>query len=242
MKQIKIKRYIRKAKRIYAPARIATLSVAGRRFEAKKSLRLAVAFTHKNIMIRPRLRLVSQFLLIAFLALIPLSQASKAIALNKDKVVVNGHKILVAQAADTPNNTDEVNNVDQTIEAKKSPFEYHMPVNGYISQGFSWYHNGVDIAADLGSPIHALGEGKVIFAGFLAEGHGNTVIIEHDNGLQSLYAHMDKIYVGSGDQIDTQRPIGAIGLTGRTTGPHVHMEVIDNGIHVDPAGLLPVTQ
>jgi len=230
MKKIKIRKYIRKAKRIYA------------RFEAKKSLKMGVAFTHKHIMIRPRLRLVSKLILIAVLALIPLSSASHAIAQNRDKVVVNGHKILVAQATTVPNNTDEVNNVDQTIEAKKSPFEFHMPVNGYISQTFTWYHNGVDIAADLESPIHALGTGKVTYAGFLAEGHGNTVVIEHENGLQSLYAHMDKIYVGVGDQIDSQRPIGTVGLTGWTTGPHVHLEVIDNGIHVDPAGLLPISQ
>jgi len=190
-------------------------------------------------MIRPRLRLVSKLILIGVLALMPLSYASKAIASNRDKVVVNGHKILVAQAATVPNNTDEVNNVDQVIEAKKSPFEFHMPVNGYTSQGFYGYHNGVDIAADFGSPIHALGIGKIAFAGFLAEGHGNTVVIEHENGLQSLYAHMDKIYVGVGDQIDSQRPIGTVGLTGHTTGPHVHVEIIDNGIHVDPAGLLP---
>lgn len=227
MNKIKIKKYIRKAKKTYA------------RFEAKKSLKAAFAFTHKHIMIRPRLRLVSKVILIGVLALMPLSYASKVVAQNRDKVVVNGHRILVAQAATVPNNTDEVNNVDQTIEAKKSPFEYHMPANGYISQGFSYYHNGVDIAADFGAPIHGLGTGKVAFAGFMPDGHGNTVIIEHENGLVSLYAHMSRIYVGAGDQVDTQRPIGAIGLTGRTTGAHVHVEVMDNGLHVDPAGLLP---
>lgn len=211
-------------------------------FSLKSGTKKALVFTHRHIMIRPRLRLVSKVILIGVLALMPLSYASKVVAQNRDKVVVNGHKILVAQAALVANNTDEVNNLDQTIEAKKSPFELQMPVNGYISQEFSYYHNGVDIAADFGSPIHGLGAGKVAFAGFMPDGHGNTVIIEHENGLVSLYAHMSKIYVGVGDHIDIQRPIGAIGLTGRTTGAHVHVEVMDNGLHVDPAGLLPASQ
>ena len=210
-----------------------------RQFSFKSSLKAAVGFTHRHIMIRPRLRLVSKLILIGVLALMPLSYASKVIAQNRDKVVVNGHKILVAQTGPVANNTAETNNLDQVIEAKRSPFELHMPVNGYISQGFSWYHNGVDIAADLGAPVHSLGTGKVAFAGFLAEGHGNTVIIDHGNGLQSLYAHMGTIYVGVGDQIDSQRPLGTNGLTGNTTGPHVHVEVMDNNLHVDPAGLLP---
>ena len=202
------------------------------------SLKPALKFTHKHIMIRPRLRLASKAIIIGTIALVPLSYASQTIAQNRDKVVINGHKILVAEAAF--NNTDETGDLDQAIEAKKSPFEFHMPVDGYISQGFSRYHSAVDIASDFGKPIHTLGAGTVVFAGFMADGHGNTVVVEHDNGLASLYAHMGKIYVGVGNQIDTQRPIGTVGLTGRTTGPHVHVEIIDNGIYVDPAGLLPV--
>lgn len=219
------KKHIHKAKRIYA------------RIVAKKNLKLALAFTHKQILIRPRLRLASKAILVGILALIPLSYVSQTVAQNRDKVVVNGHKILVAEA--TINNTAETNDLDQVIEAKKSPFEFYMPVDGYISQGFSYYHNAVDIASDFGKPIHTLGAGKVVFAGFIADGHGNTVIVEHENGLVSLYAHMGKIYVGVGNEIDTQSPIGTVGLTGRTTGPHVHLEIVDNNIHVDPAGLLP---
>lgn len=228
----------------YARALIATLGVAGRRFEAKEAIskakfgiRKAIKFTHKHIMIRPRLRLASKAILVGILALMPLSYASQTVAQNRDKVVVNGHKILVAEA--TLNNTDEVNDLDQVIEAKKSPFEFHMPVDGYVSQGYSFYHRGVDIASDFGKPIHTLGAGKVVFAGFMPDGHGNTVIVEHENGLVSLYAHMAKIYVGVGNEIDTQSPVGTVGLTGRTTGPHVHVEIIDNSIYVDPAGLLP---
>lgn len=218
--------------------------VAGRQFEAKEAaskaiigLRKAIKFTHKHIMIRPRLRLASKAILVGILALLPLSYASNTVAKNRDKVVVNGHKILVAEA--TINNTDEANDLGQVIEAKKSPFEFHMPVDGYVSQGFYFYHKGVDIVADYGKPIHTLGGGQVVFAGFMPDGHGNTVIVEHENGLVSLYAHMAKIYVGVGNEIDTQSPIGTVGLTGRTTGPHVHVEIIDNSIYVDPAGLLP---
>lgn len=203
----------------------------------KISLKSALGCIRRHIMIRPRLRLASKVILAGMLALLPLSYVSQTIDQNRDKVVVAGHKILVAEAV--YNNTSEANDLAQAIEVKKSPFEFHMPVDGYVSQGFYTYHRGVDIASDFGSPIHALGAGKVVFAGFMPDGHGNTVVIEHENGLVSLYAHMGKIYVGVGNEIDTQNPIGTVGLTGRTTGPHVHVEIIDNGIYVDPSGLLP---
>lgn len=225
MKKTKLKQQIRKAKRIYA------------RIMAKRAKK-AFAFTHKHIMIRPRLRLVSKLILVAVLALLPLNYASRVVAENRDKVMVNGHKILVAEPA-LPNPDREVNSLTQEIQAARSPFQFHMPTEGYISQSYSYYHKAVDIAADFGNPIHPLGEGEITFAGFMADGHGRTVVVNHGNGLRSLYAHMDRIYVGVGNRVDGQAPIGTVGLTGRTTGPHVHIELTDNEIMVDPAAVLP---
>lgn len=206
--------------------------------QAKNSLRRLFCSIYKHLMIRPRLRLVSKLILIALLLLIPLGYVSKAIAENRDKVVLNGHKILVAEGQ-LPRTADDINDVDQQITPAKSPFQFHMPVDGYISQGFSGYHNGVDIATNFGRPIHPLGEGIVVFAGFMNDGHGNTVIVDHGSGLRSLYAHMDRIYAGVGNHVDGEAPIGTIGLTGHTTGPHVHIELTDNNIAVDPQSVLP---
>ncbi|MBI3342238.1 M23 family metallopeptidase [Candidatus Curtissbacteria bacterium] len=208
------------------------------RFEAKKGLKRALNSLQKHIMIRPRLRLFSKLVLVAVLALLPLSYASRVVAENRGKVVMNGHKILVAEPV-LPKPDNELNNIGQQVNPAVSPFQFHMPVDGYISQGFSAYHRGVDIAADLGKPIHPLGDGNVIYAGFMTDGHGKTVVVDHGNGLKSLYAHMDRIYVGVGNHVDGQAPIGTIGLTGHTTGPHVHIELTDNDIFVDPSKVLP---
>lgn len=208
------------------------------RIMAKKSLKGFVSLVHKHIMIRPRLRLVSKLILVAVLALMPLSYASRVVADNRDKVTVNGHKILVADPA-LPDPDRTINTMSQNVGVAQSPFKFHMPVDGYVSQGYSGYHRAVDIAAEFGKPIHPLGDGIVTFAGFMTDGHGRTVIIDHGNGLKSLYAHMDKIYVGVGNNVDAQAPIGTVGLTGRTTGAHVHVELVDNEIMVDPASILP---
>ncbi len=65
------------------------------------------------------------------------------------------------------------------------------------------------------------------------------MIVDHGDGLKSLYAHMNRIDVGVGNMVNASMIIGTVGLTGRTTGPHVHIEIIDNGIQVDPASVLP---
>src|SRR3990167_6048681 len=114
------------------------------------------------------------------------------------------------------------------ISPKESPFDFIKPANGYVSQGFRSYHRAVDITGDLGSDIKPLGKGKVEFTGYLADGRGYTVVVDHGEGLKSLYAHMGKIYVGIGNEVTSSQALGSIGLTGRTTGPHVHVEVYDN--------------
>ncbi|MBU2052114.1 M23 family metallopeptidase, partial [Patescibacteria group bacterium] len=70
-------------------------------------------------------------------------------------------------------------------------------------------------------------------------GWGNTVVIDHGNGLKSRYAHMKKIMVIEGDQISKDQSVGTVGLTGWTTGPHLHLEIFQNGRAIDPASVLP---
>ncbi len=118
------------------------------------------------------------------------------------------------------------------------------PVQGTITTQFSpdIGHPAIDIAAPLGTPVAAADTGVVVYSGptYDAIGYGNLVIIDHGNGWQTLYAHLSAIYVDCGMGIFQGATIGAIGSTGRSTGPHLHFQMtsIDLG-KVNPFGYLP---
>jgi len=94
-------------------------------------------------------------------------------------------------------------------------------------------HAGVDVAAPGGASVSALTEGSVIFAGW-KPGYGNTVILRHEDGLESVYGHLSKSLVQVGEQVANHAPIGCVGSTGRSTGPHLHFEVRKNGQLLNP--------
>lgn len=108
------------------------------------------------------------------------------------------------------------------------PGYYIKPVsNGYKSQELHG-HNGIDFAAPVGTIIRASAAGKVISSisnGGWNGGYGNYVIIAHDNGTQTLYAHNQKNFVTVGERVEQGEMIAKIGMTGKTTGPHVHFEI-----------------
>lgn len=95
-------------------------------------------------------------------------------------------------------------------------------------------HTGIDFTAATGTPIYATGDGTVLESGFDNGGYGNHVIIRHGYGYESLYGHMKKIKVRNGDRVKRGEVIGWIGSTGKSTGPHLHYEVIKNGDKIDP--------
>ena len=100
-------------------------------------------------------------------------------------------------------------------------------------------HKGIDFAAKTGTPVHATAAGVIIAAGQVAENdgrYGNAVIIDH-GGKQSLYAHLSSVNVQPGQRVQAGQRIGAAGATGFATGPHLHLEVRENGHLIDPASL-----
>ena len=100
--------------------------------------------------------------------------------------------------------------------------------------GASTYHGGLDIGAGMGASIVAAGAGDVIYAGANG-GYGNCVMIDHGNGVVTVYAHMSTIGVSYGQYVTAGQYVGAVGSTGVSTGPHCHFEVRINGVQTDPA-------
>lgn len=111
--------------------------------------------------------------------------------------------------------------------------------DGRLAQGFSLFHKGIDLLSPLGTPIGPITDGVVSEASFSRLGWGNTVVIDHGDGLFSRYAHLKDIRVIEGEQISKDQIIGTVGLTGWTTGPHLHLEIYQNGRAIDPQAVLP---
>jgi murein DD-endopeptidase MepM/ murein hydrolase activator NlpD len=113
-----------------------------------------------------------------------------------------------------------------------------------VASGFGWrtdpfyhiseMHPGIDFTAPMGTPIYATADGVVKAAEFNAGGYGNCVILDHGFGYQTLYGHMSKLGCRNGQKVKRGDLIGYVGSTGKSTGPHVHYEVIKNGNKIDP--------
>jgi len=117
----------------------------------------------------------------------------------------------------------------KTMKAIRAPLSYTI-----LNQGYLPGHPGLDLKGPINEPIYPIMAGNVIEATRSYTGYGNYVVIEHAQGLQSLYAHLNWIGVHKGDQVNTDSILGGLGTTGRSTGPHLHLEVIDNGKKVNP--------
>ena len=119
----------------------------------------------------------------------------------------------------------------------------HLPVHGRLSSRFGWrihpilghrqHLDGIDIAAKEGTRIDAVRGGSVTFSGE-SQGYGNLLIIDHGDGLTSRYAHCKDLNVAAGDRVYSGQAVATVGSTGRSTGPHLHFEIRQNGESIDP--------
>ncbi len=129
----------------------------------------------------------------------------------------------------------------KALHSPESPLP--LPVDGRITSHFGprvdplgkgeRKHSGIDIAAPTGTPVKAVAAGTVVFSG-PAGGYGNLVAIDHGNGITTRYAHNHALLVSVGDRVTLGQEIAQVGSTGRSTGPHLHFEVLRDGHAVDP--------
>jgi len=115
---------------------------------------------------------------------------------------------------------------------------FAWPTQGTITQRFYWYHKGIDIANRASPTVVAADSGKVITSGWSGVGYGNHVVIDHGNGYRTLYAHMQRLFVVPGQTVARGAALGQMGSTGRSTGIHLHFEIIKGGAYLNPLGIL----
>ncbi len=112
------------------------------------------------------------------------------------------------------------------------------PATGMVSQGYSFYHKAVDISNRSGGPILAGDSGTVMDAGWDPSGYGNRVTIDHRNGSITLYAHLSVLQVAPGQNVNRGDVLGQMGSTGRSTGTHLHFEIRQGGVFLNPLQVL----
>lgn len=123
--------------------------------------------------------------------------------------------------------------------AQQGTGNFQWPADGSISQDFWSRHPGLDIGSYEGAPIYAADSGYVVAAQWDDTGYGRMVIIDHGNGFKTLYAHMSVYYVELGQEVSKGQTIGKMGSTGNSTGPHLHFELLRNGVKRNPWGFMP---
>lgn len=138
------------------------------------------------------------------------------------------------------------NNFDESVPLNK--LQFSLPVEGIITSHFGLRrffnkqarkpHSGLDIAADTGTEIHAPLAGRIIETGDFFF-NGNTIMIDHGQGLISMYCHLDKTRIKKNQTVQEGDVIGTVGMTGRVTGPHLHWSISLNNARIDPLLLLP---
>lgn len=113
------------------------------------------------------------------------------------------------------------------------------PTSGRLSQRWSWYHQAVDVANAAAPAVVASQGGSVVAAGWNKGGYGNYVVVDHGNGFKTMYAHLSSISVSAGQKVGQSQQVGVMGSTGRSTGIHLHFEVIGASGRINPLTVLP---
>lgn len=133
---------------------------------------------------------------------------------------------------------------ERMLAARQAAANWQWPLQNvavtsvFGRRGGAW-HEGLDLRARPGTPVHAVENGRVFYAGTGMSGYGRLVIVNHSGGLRTFYAHNSKILVRKGEKVKKGQKIALSGKSGRTRGPHLHFEVRDGDMPIDPVLLLP---
>ncbi len=127
-----------------------------------------------------------------------------------------------------------------TVDAVVAPSLFRWPLATFgISQYFAGGHPGLDLTNPAGTPIYPVTDGTVTYAGTVSGGYGKHVIVSHKEGMTSIYAHMSRIDVTTGQMVGKETELGTVGATGWATGNHLHLEIAQNGNALNPMEILP---
>lgn len=158
------------------------------------------------------------------------------------KIIIPGASILAKKAptqASANNNYTGLSIIKDLVKppaSKATGAGMAWPTTGHrITQYYSWRHTGLDIADKVGTPLYATDSGTVVISQYgYNGGYGNTIVIDHGNGIRTRYAHASKLFVSVGEKVSKGETIAAMGSTGNSTGSHIHFEVIINGAKYNP--------
>jgi murein DD-endopeptidase MepM/ murein hydrolase activator NlpD len=157
---------------------------------------------------------------------------------------VNFAAIIVASSTMGTSNADAFTSFEQTNISAPTVFTTEkaarIPLDHKnITQGFKFYHPGVDYDGVTGEPVYPIVDGVIEQIQYSKYAYGNAILVNHGNDITSLYAHLSKIYVDTGQVVTTSQSIGAVGATGYATGDHLHLEVRVSGVPINPLTILP---
>lgn len=163
-----------------------------------------------------------------------LTSASAALTIGMEIVVPNGTKPFVTQQLATSART-----APAPAQAIIGSGSFSWPSSGSVSQRYWGGHPAIDVASWTGAPVTAADGGYVVTAGGgWNGGYGNHIIVDHGNGFATLYAHLNSIFVSSGENVSRGQQIGTVGNTGNSTGPHLHFEIRYQGAPQNPFSYL----
>lgn len=169
----------------------------------------------------------------------------RELKVGEDLVVPGAKEKKRVEAADSPEPTptrtlsdaEAEQRLPKTVKVGRKDGTLQWPVRGVLYARFGKKgkepHDGIDLAAPAGTPVKTAAPGTVLFAGD-QKGYGLIVIVEHDSGLITLYAHNRDLRVKTGQKVREGQVVATVGDSGRTSGPHLHFEVRKNGVPVDP--------
>ncbi len=129
--------------------------------------------------------------------------------------------------------------IQQVNQVLLTESTFRSPVPGYISQHYSWYHPGIDIAGNDNSIVYPVAPGKVVQIEYGRFGYGISVMVDHGDNMISRYAHLKKVSVELDQEVTKETAIGYVGSTGWSTGPHLHLEIYQNGSTLNPTQFFP---